>query len=159
MYNCVDFNKFTFFVRPWKMVRMHTVFLITDCFNSSNSIVLWSCTLHKHKFLFLTVFVSCWLRYWVLLYSQKCQNLKNIRTIYPSTVNYSSKEITFIWMKLRGFIYYLVWENDGGNRYCCGCLYYLTVMCFDIIYWNPMLEDHTARSMIRLIFIDQVFGS
>jgi hypothetical protein len=62
-------------------------------------------------------------------------------------------------MKSRGSIYYLVWENDGGNKYCCGC-YYLTVMCCDIIqYWNIMLEDYTARSMIRLIFIDQVFGS
>ena len=68
------------------MVRMHTAFLITGFFNSSNSIILWTCTLYKHSFLFLTVFVSRWLRYWFLLYSQKCQNLKNIRIIYPPTV-------------------------------------------------------------------------
>jgi hypothetical protein len=73
---------------PWKMVRMHTAFLITDYLNSSNSIILWICILYKHSFIFLTVFVSRWLRCSFLLYSQKCQNLKNIQTIYPPTVHW-----------------------------------------------------------------------
>jgi hypothetical protein len=55
-------------------------------FNSSNSIILWSCILYKHSFIFLIVFVSRWSRYSSLLYLQKCQNLKNIRTIHPPTV-------------------------------------------------------------------------
>ena len=81
----IQSTNFIFHV-PWKMVRMHTAFLITDYFNSSNSIILWICTLYKHSFIFLMVFVSRWLRYLFLLYLQKCRILKNIRTIYPLTV-------------------------------------------------------------------------
>ena len=81
----IQSTNFIFHV-PWKMVRMHTAFLITDYFNSSNLIILWICVFYKHSFIFLTVFVSPWLHYSFLLYSQRCQNLKNIRTIYPPTV-------------------------------------------------------------------------
>jgi hypothetical protein len=57
-------------------------------FNSSNSIILWSCILYKHSFIFLMflVHVDCVIRYSFLLYLQKCLILKNIRTIYPFTV-------------------------------------------------------------------------
>ena len=81
----IQSTNFIFHV-PWKMVRTHTAFLITDYFDSSNSVILWICALYKHSFIFLMVFVSRWLSYWFLLYSQKCRILKNIRTIYPPTV-------------------------------------------------------------------------
>lgn len=38
------------------------------------------------SFIFLIIFVSCWLHYWFLLYLQKYRTLNNIRTICPPTV-------------------------------------------------------------------------